>query len=165
MSFFITFRQNANGIQIAAIKKQHAAESTGYYEGGFTGGKNYRRRAGIVHEGEFVASHLAVQNPNVLPFLRLIDHAQRNNTIASLTAADVSRAVIAPQATSSAITAGTNGAAPVVRIEQKPDRETSETLRRLNESLEAGIKASVVITGEDGFEKQWNRYQRMKNRT
>lgn len=154
----------AGGIQIAAIKKQHAAESTGYYEGGFTGGRNYRRRAGIVHEGEFVASHLAVQNPNVLPFLRLIDHAQRNNTIASLTAADVSRAVIAPQATSSAVANMPAGAAPVVRIEQAKDDETRDAIRRLNENLEAGIHASVVITGEDGLEKQWNRYNRMKAR-
>lgn len=154
----------AGGIQIAAIKKQHAAESTGYYEGGFTGGRNYRRRAGIVHEGEFVASHLAVQNPNVLPFLRLIDHAQRNNTIASLTAADVSRAVIAPQATSSAVANMPAAAAPVVRIEQAKDDETRDAIRRLNENLEAGIHASVVITGEDGFEKQWNRYNRMKAR-
>ncbi len=154
----------AGGIQIAAIKKQHAAESTGYYEGGFTGGRNYRRRAGIVHEGEFVASHLAVQNPNVLPFLRLIDHAQRNNTIASLTAADVSRAVIAPQATSSAVANMPAAAAPVVRIEQAKDNETRDAIRRLNENLEAGIHASVVITGEDGLEKQWNRYNRMKAR-
>lgn len=154
----------AGGIQIAAIKKQHAAESTGYYEGGFTGGRNYRRRAGIVHEGEFVASHLAVQNPNVLPFLRLIDHAQRNNTIASLTAADVSRAVIAPQATSSAVANMPAAAAPVVRIEQAKDDETRDAIRRLNENLEAGIHASVVITGEDGLEKQWNRYNRMKSR-
>ena len=154
----------AGGIQIAAIKKQHAAESTGYYEGGFTGGRNYRRRAGIVHEGEFVASHLAVQNPNVLPFLRLIDHAQRNNTIASLTAADVSRAVIAPQATSSAVANMPAAAAPVVRIEQAKDNETRDAIRRLNENLEAGIHASVVITGEDGFERQWNRYNRMKAR-
>lgn len=154
----------AGGIQIAAIKKQHAAEGTGYYEGGFTGGKNYRRRAGIVHEGEFVASHLAVQNPNVLPFLRLIDHAQRNNTIASLTAADVSRAVIAPQATSSAVANMPAAAAPVVRIEQAKDDETRDAIRRLNENLEAGIHASVVITGEDGLERQWNRYNRMKAR-
>ena len=154
----------AGGIQIAAIKKQHAAESTGYYEGGFTGGRNYRRRAGVVHEGEFVASHLAVQNPNVLPFLRLIDHAQRNNTIASLTAADVSRAVIAPQATSSAVANMPAGAAPVVRIEQAKDNETRDAIRRLNENLEAGIHASVVITGEDGLERQWNRYNRMKAR-
>lgn len=49
-------------LQIAAIKKQHAAEEAGYYSGGFTGGNEYRKKAGIVHEGEFVANHLAVGN-------------------------------------------------------------------------------------------------------
>lgn len=152
----------AGGIQIAAIKKQHAAESSGYYEGGFTGGSDYRRRAGIVHQGEFVASHLAVQNPNVLPFLRLIDHAQRNNTIASLSAADVSRAIAAPQATANAATA--TAAAPALQVVDTASGRTADAIARLNENLEAGIRASVSITGEDGFERQWNRYNKMKNR-
>lgn len=152
----------AGGIQIAAIKKQHAAESSGYYEGGFTGGSDYRRRAGIVHQGEFVASHRAVQNPNVLPFLRLIDHAQRNNTIASLSAADVSRAIAAPQATANAATA--TAAAPALQIVDTASGRTADAIVRLNENLEAGIRASVSITGEDGFERQWNRYNKMKNR-
>ena len=152
----------AGGIQIAAIKKQHAAESSGYYSGGFTGGSDYRRRAGIVHQGEFVASHLAVQNPNVLPFLRLIDHAQRNNTIASLSAADVSRAIAAPQATANAATA--TAAAPALQVVDTTSGETRDALQRLNENLEAGIRASVSITGDDGFERQWERYNKMKNR-
>ncbi len=152
----------AGGIQIAAIKKQHAAESSGYYEGGFTGGSDYRRRAGIVHQGEFVASHLAVQNPNVLPFLRLIDHAQRNNTIASLSAADVSRAIAAPQATANATAA--TAAAPALQVVDTASGRTADAIARLNENLEAGIRASVSITGDDGFERQWNRYNKMKNR-
>ena len=152
----------AGGIQIAAIKKQHAAESSGYYEGGFTGGSDYRRRAGIVHQGEFVASHRAVQNPNVLPFLRLIDHAQRNNTIASLSAADVSRAIAAPQATANAATA--TAAAPALQVVDTASGRTADAIVRLHENLEAGIRASVSITGEDGFERQWNRYNKMKNR-
>lgn len=152
----------AGGIQIAAIKKQHAAESSGYYEGGFTGGSDYRRRAGIVHQGELVALHLAVQNPNVLPFLRLIDHAQRNNTIASLSAADVSRAIAAPQATANATTA--TAAAPALQVVDTASGRTADAIVRLNENLEAGIRASVSITGEDGFERQWNRYNKMKNR-
>ncbi len=152
----------AGGIQIAAIKKQHAAESSGYYSGGFTGGSDYRRRAGIVHQGEFVASHLAVQNPNVLPFLRLIDHAQRNNTIASLSAADVSRAIAAPQATANATTA--TAAAPALQVVDTASGRTADAIVRLNENLEAGIRASVSITGDDGFERQWERYNKMKNR-
>lgn len=152
----------AGGIQIAAIKKQHAAESSGYYSGGFTGGSDYRRRAGIVHQGEFVASHLAVQNPNVLPFLRLIDHAQRNNTIASLSAADVSRAIAAPQATANAATATAGNTA--LQVVDTTSGRTADAIARLNENLEAGIRASVSITGDDGFERQWERYNKMKNR-
>ena len=152
----------AGGIQIAAIKKQHAAESSGYYSGGFTGGSDYRRKAGIVHQGEFVASHLAVQNPNVLPFLQLIDHAQRNNTIASLSAADVSRAIAAPQATANA--AISTAAAPALQVVDTTSGRTADAIARLNENLEAGIRASVSITGEDGFERQWTRYNKMKNR-
>lgn len=152
----------AGGIQIAAIKKQHAAESSGYYEGGFTGGSDYRKKAGIVHQGEFVASHLAVQNPNVLPLLKLIDHAQRNNTIASLSATDVSRAIAAPQATAghTAVTASS----PTLQILDATSERTVEAIERLNDNLEAGIRASVSITGEDGLERQWNRYDKMKKR-
>ncbi len=81
----------AGAIQIATIKKQQQAQEAGYYEGGFTSGKRYRREAGVVHEGEFVANHNAVNNPSILPALQLIDQAQRNNTVSTLTAADISR--------------------------------------------------------------------------
>ena len=153
----------AGAIQIAAIKKQHSAESSGYYVGGFTGGNSYRKEAGVVHEGEFVANHLAVNNPNVLPMLQFIDHAQKNNTIASVTSADVRRAVgggggwadtSRPKA----------GSPSQVQIIDSSSRDTAEAIKRLNENLEAGIRASVAIDGQDGFERQWNRYNQMKKR-
>lgn len=80
----------AGMLQIATIKKQHQAEAAGYYEGGFTGPGHWKKEAGVVHAGEFVANHNAVNNPQLLPALQLIDAAQRNNTVASLTAQDVS---------------------------------------------------------------------------
>ena len=150
----------AGMIQIATIKKQHAAEAAGYYEGGFTGGNSYRRTAGIVHEGEFVANHQAVNNPNVLPILRLIDHAQRTNRIASLTAADVSRAIAAPMATSA--NTGATASAPALQVVDKSSAATADTLQRLNEQLDKGIKATVVIDGPDGFARQWRNYNKMK---
>lgn len=63
----------AGALQIATIKKQQQAQEAGYYEGGFTGGHRYRKEAGVVHEGEFVANHQAVQNPAILPFLNFLD--------------------------------------------------------------------------------------------
>lgn len=149
----------AGMIQIATIKKQHEAQQAGYYSGGFTGGANYRREAGVVHEGEFVANHEAVNNPNVLPVLRLIDNAQRNNTIASLTAADVSRAISAPQAA-----AATASSAPTVQVIDTANERTANAIERLNQHIEQGIHASVSITGDDGIERQMNRYNDLKKR-
>lgn len=140
-------------LQIATIKKQHEAQAAGYYEGGFTGGKSYRREAGVVHQGEFVANHKAVNNPNVLPVLKMLDYAQRNNTIASVTSADIANAAGGG--------AGHTVVAPVVVHETE---RTSEALERLNETLEIGIRASVSIDGEDGIERQLTRYNQMKKR-
>ncbi len=147
-------------LQIASIKKQHAAEQAGYYEGGFTGGKRYRREAGIVHEGEFVANHKAVENQNILPFLQFIDQAQRNNTVGSLTAQDVSRQL-----------GGNNAAvvAPVVNVSSDNSelRQTIADMKnvtaRLNDILDAGIDAQVYIDGEHGVAKQLSRYNKMKS--
>lgn len=151
----------AGMIQIATIKKQHAAQSEGYYEGGFTGGNRWRRTAGVVHEGEFVANHEAVRNPNVLPVLQLIDHAQRTNRIAQLTATDVSRAIAAPLATS-AHTAATASVAALQVADGGANGATNEVLTRLTEQIDQGIKAVVVIDGPDGLDRQWSNYNKMK---
>lgn len=143
----------AGMLQIATIKKQHEAQAAGYYEGGFTGGNSYRREAGVVHQGEFVANHKAVNNPNVLPVLKMLDYAQRNNTIASVTSADIANAAGGG--------AGQTVVAPVVVHETE---RTSEALERLNDTLEIGIRAYVSIDGEDGIERQWTRYNQMKKR-
>lgn len=151
----------AGMIQIATIKKQHAAQSEGYYEGGFTGGNRWRRSAGVVHEGEFVANHEAVRNPNVLPVLQLIDHAQRTNRIAQLTATDVSRAIAAPLATS-VNTAATADVAALQLADGGANGATNEVLTRLTEQMDRGIKAVVVIDGPEGLDRQWTLYNKMK---
>lgn len=148
----------AGAMQIAAIKKQHEAQAAGYYEGGFTGGRDYRRVAGEVHEGEFVANHLAVNNPNLLPLFQLIDQAQSNNTVGSLTADDVGRAIGAPAATAAAITGGTT-AVQVMRGE-----EETAAIRKLNEQLDEGIPCYVVLDGPDGFDRQYKRFKQLKDR-
>jgi TP901 family phage tail tape measure protein len=150
----------AGMMQIATIKKQHQAEAAGYYEGGFTGPGHYKKEAGVVHAGEFVANHNAVNNPQLLPALQLIDAAQRNNTVASLTAQDVSRAM------------GTGSAAvvaPVVNVSADNEQvgasldNVSSTIEKLNEQLDLGIKSYVVITGPDGLDHKWSQYQKMKS--
>ena len=159
----------AGAIQIAAIKKQHQAEAEGYYLGGFTGGKQYRRQAGIVHEGEFVANHQAVNNPNLMPILQLIDHAQRTNTVARLTADDVSRVITAPQTTASlagqAITTAATAAnnTPTVQVVDTATPAQTDAINQLNQQLAQGIKAYVVMSGPDGLDQQYSRYKKLTN--
>lgn len=147
-------------MQVATIKKQHQAEEAGYYEGGFTGGSSYRREAGVVHEGEFVANHNAVNNPQLLPALRLIDVAQRNNTVGRLTAADVSRAM------------GTSGAtvvsAPTVNVQTDNSelaatlQQARDTFEKIGSLLDGGITANVSMEDFKKQEKHWDNIQNNK---
>ena len=143
-------------LQVAAIKKQAKAQSEGYYEGGFTNGRNYRKQAGVVHEGEFVANHYAVNNPHLLPVFNLLDMAQRNNTVGSLTPADVSRSISAPMTAAS-------GSAGLVQVIDSSSVRTAEVLERLSNKMEEPVKAYVVISGPDGLDKQWKKYQKMND--
>lgn len=146
----------AGMMQIAAIKKQHAAEEAGYYEGGFTGGSNWRKRAGVVHEGEFVVNHDGVANPNLLPILRAIDVAQRNNTIGRITPVDIGIG-----------NGGTNVVTPIVNVNNdnsELDRSISsmnETINRLNDTLAKGINADVYLDGPDGLAAKQKRYEQL----
>ena len=146
-------------LNIAAIKKQHAAEEAGYYEGGFTGGNNYRRRAGVVHEGEFVVNHSGVNNTALGPVLQMIDVAQRNNTVGQLSSADVSRQL------------GQGGAAvvaPVVNV-ANDNAELKSTLQEvvqvvalLHESVKDGIPAFYSIDGENGVARGLEKLKKLK---
>lgn len=149
----------AGAIQIATIKKQQQAQEAGYYEGGFTGGSDYRRKAGIVHQGEFVANHRAVNNPQLLPALQLIDKAQRNNTIGMLTAADVSQSLG---------TGTTVVSAPTVNV-QTDNAELSGVIGRMNETLDrmgalldGGITANVSMHDFKKEERHWDKLQQNK---
>lgn len=150
----------AGMIQLAAIKKQHQAEAAGYYEGGYTGGNRYRKEAGVVHEGEFVANHRAVNNSSIRPALDLIDRAQRSNTVGSLTADDITRSL--GQGSSTVV-------APVVNV-NNDNTEVRQSLdgvnaavSRLTQTLDDGIEVEVPISGRRGLHRRLQDYQRILN--
>lgn len=150
----------AGMIQLAAIKKQHQAEAAGYYEGGYTKGNRYRKEAGVVHEGEFVANHNAVNNSSIRPALDLIDRAQRSNTVGSLTAADITRSL--GQGSSTVV-------APVVNV-NNDNTEVRQSLdgvnaavSRLTQTLDDGIEVEVPISGRRGLHRRLQDYQRILN--
>lgn len=150
----------AGMLQIATIKKQHQAEAAGYYEGGYTGGTRYRKEAGVVHEGEFVANHNAVNNSSIRPALDLIDRAQRSNTVGSLTAEDITRSL--GQGSSTVV-------APVVNV-NNDNTEVRQSLdgvnaavSRLTQTLDDGIEVEVPISGRRGLHRRLQDYQRILN--
>lgn len=150
----------AGMIQLAAIKKQHQAEAAGYYEGGYTGGNRYRKEAGVVHEGEFVANHNAVNNSSIRPALDLIDRAQRSNTVGSLTADDITRSLGQ---------GGNTVVAPVVNV-NNDNTEVRQSLdgvnaavSRLTQTLDDGIEVEVPISGRRGLHHRLQDYQRILN--
>lgn len=149
----------AGMLQIATIKKQHQAEAAGYYEGGFTGGNRYRKEAGVVHEGEFVANHRAVNNSSIRPAFDLIDRAQRANTVGSLTADDISRALGAG-ASAAVVAPIVNVSNDNAEVRQSLDGVNS-AVSRLNKTFENGIKADVSIAGRDGIDRRLKEYHRM----
>ena len=149
----------AGALQIATIKKQHEAEAAGYYEGGFTGGTRYRREAGVVHEGEFVANHQAVNNPQLMPVFSLLDQAQRNNRVASLRAEDVTNVMGGP---------ASQVIAPIVNVQAPDNSELQGTLEMVRETqdrlaaqLEQGIGVDIPIDGENGMYRRIKRYENL----
>lgn len=146
-------------LQIAAIRKQHQAEAAGYYSGGYTGGNRYRREAGVVHEGEFVANHQAVNNSSIRPAFDLIDRAQRANTVGSLTADDISRAL------------GSGGGSAVVTPIVNVSNDNSEVresldgvnnaISILNQTLDDGLEIVMPIAGRSGLHRKLKDYERL----
>lgn len=144
---------SAGLIQIAAIRKQHAAQSQGYSDGGFTRPGAKDEPAGIVHAGEWVASQRLLASPVARPMIEMLDHAQRTNTIGRLGTggSGVSPSVASPV-----------GGTSVVFNESS---ELRDTIRRLNERLNEPFVTINTVTGDHGIKAAQDEYQRLMNNT
>lgn len=157
----------AGALQIATIKKQQqASEAQGYMSGGFTPDGSPDEVAGVVHAGEWVASQKLVKSPQTRPLIEALDYAQRNNTIGSLTAADVSRSITAPM-----VLAAQPQPSPVVNVNVPPqpsagaDERLCATLDRLDERLNEPFVTVNTVTGDHGIQRAQEEYDRlMRNR-
>jgi len=147
-------------LQIAAIKAGFAVVKGligNFYTGGYTGGGEWDEPKGVVHSNEFVANRFAVANPSVRPVLDLINQAQRNNTISTLSAADISR-----------VLPGSNSGQTVVVQNDNPElmaliAECIQAVGSLQERLKYPIKAITTISGRDGVKKGLDDYNTLLN--
>lgn len=157
----------AGGLQIETIKKQHQVQKTGYYGGGFTKrSANDREEVGVVHANEFVVNAQATRNPVVTPFLSLLDHAQRNNRLGSLTAEDVSHSIgtgAVVRATATAANGNMQNRGELLAVAASIG-SGAQAIDRLNRKLDEGIESFMVMDGERGFDRRYAEYNKMKNR-
>lgn len=130
----------------------------GFSSGGFTGPGEWDRPQGIVHSNEFVANRFAVANPAIRPVLNLIDHAQRTNTVGSLTASDVS-AVVAPSAVVPASGSG-NDTDPALRL---LIADCVRVIQKVDTRLQQRIRADVYVAGPHGIDENLKKYNELKN--
>lgn len=146
---------------ITAAFQSAKAIISGFEEGGYTGTGRHDEPKGIVHAGEFVANRYAVQNPAVRPVLDLIDQAQRNNTIGSLTAKDVS-AVLSGVASTTNNTyyqqnvPADNGMSVIML-------KAVKVIDLLNKRLDEPIYTYTRATGKMGVNEAQDLVARMKN--
>ena len=155
----------AGMVQVATIRKQHQAQAQGYYAGGFSSrDPDNRKEVGVVHANEFVANHQAVSNPAIAPVLNLIDRAQKSNTVGSLTAADVTNALGRNQGVSvrggAAPGSGDGAVAEALAMLAGVTASSRQTIDRLSQLISDGLPAYMVMDGENGFDRQYRRYQK-----
>lgn len=146
---------------ITAAFETAKAAINGFESGGYTGYGKHDEPKGIVHAGEFVANRYAVTNPSVRPVLDLIDRAQKNNTIGSLTAKDVSAVL-------SGVSSTTNNtyyqqAAPVDNGMSAVMLEAVKVMGALNKRLNEPIYTYTKATGKMGINEAQDLVTRMKN--
>lgn len=156
---FMAMSLATTGIQIAALKKQKdLAASSGYAEGGYTKpGKKYEP-AGIVHAGEWVASQELLANPTAAATIAQLDYAQKTNTIGQLSKPTP---VASTQSSGGLVGTSTVGSG----TESRGDRST-EAIDRLNKTLDGGIYAATLMTGDKGILRQQRKHEQlMKNKS
>lgn len=147
----------AGAIQIATLKKQRdAALAQGYATGGYTRPGGKYEPAGIVHAGEWVASQELLANPTAAATIAALDEAQRTNTIGSLQKPSLPSILQSPAQQSAKSSAA---------ISQSSSSE-SAVLEKLNKTLNDGIYAATLMTGDKGIVRAQRRYdQLMKNKS
>lgn len=145
---------------ITAAFETAKALISNFYTGGYTGEGQWDEPRGIVHAGEFVANRYAVQNPVVRPVLDLIDQAQKNNTIGSLTSGDVAQ-VISPS-----INVKSSNPENII----SPDNDPRMTymlqymlvaIKKLNKKLEEPIFTYTKATGKMGVNEAQKLVEKM----
>ena len=146
----------------------------GYAEGGFTGEGKKDEVAGVVHKGEWVASHQLLQSPVARPMIDALDYAQRTNTIGSLRSEDVSRSIVAPSVYAQSapntptviVQAPESSAQTEIAATHVVMKEYAQVMRQLKDRLNEPFVTVNTVTGDTGIKQAQDEYEQlMRNKT
>jgi len=155
--------------QIAVAQEQRNAAKEGYASGGYTRSGNWWEEDGTVHKGEFVGNRFAVANPVVRRIFNVVDVAQRNNTIGSLSERDFQTALNYNEYSQRRmISEALSNYQPNVQNDNPFEKYASvlsrsvEVNEKLSRKLDDPLIAETYIEGKGGSKKANDLYNRMK---
>lgn len=157
-----------SALEIAAIEAAAGVLDgliDGFEEGGFTPDGRKDEPQGIVHSNEFVANRFAVQNPQVLPVLQLIDAAQRSGSISNLTGQQI--AAVATGSVSTPHNTRNVGNLPSSQQTISPDltkaiKQLIYTTKKAAEAYKEPVQAYTFADGRGGVNEAQKLLERMK---
>lgn len=152
----------ATGVAQLALANKQRQQIKNLWTGGYTDQGPWDEPKGIVHSEEFVGNRFAVRNKAVNKVFKMIDVAQKNNTIATINETDIIRALgglpvtnTAPDIVYQNSTAGTD---PHI-IETL--MLLSTTVNDLKKQLQEGTLARTYVTGDGGTKTARDKYDKL----
>jgi TP901 family phage tail tape measure protein len=161
----------AGAAQIAVAKQERDNAKEGYAAGGYTPSGPWDKQQGVVHSDEFIGNRFATRNPAVRKVFNVVDEAQKNNTVSSLSEKDFAKALNYREAENRSTVAGIAGV-----LASRPDddktveiytlllawiRRNADTTERLNARLDEPFVGEVYIDGPRGVKKNLDDYDRL----
>lgn len=152
----------ATGVAQLALANKQRQQIKNLWTGGYTDQGPWDEPKGIVHSEEFVGNRFAVRNKAVNKVFKMIDIAQKNNTIATINETDIMRALG---------DLPVNNTAPDIVYQNSPagtDPHIIETLMLLSttvndlkKQLQEGTLARTYVTGDGGTKTARDKYDKL----
>lgn len=158
----LTALVGATGIAQLLLANEQRQQVKNLWTGGYTPPGPWDEPKGIVHSEEFVGNRFAVRNRAVNKVFKMIDIAQKNNTIAQINETDIIRALGGLPVTHP----GTN---PVhSNTPSEPDPYITEalyllsgTIKDLKKQMQEGTLARTYVTGDGGTKSARDKFDKM----
>lgn len=152
----------ATGIAQLLLANEQRQQVKNLWTGGYTSSGRWDEPKGIVHSEEFVGNRFAVRNKAVNRIFRMIDVAQKNNTIATINETDIIRALggrLSPvpqkETTNQATPSGTDPHVTEALL------LLSTAVRDLKKQMQDGTLARTYVTGDGGTKTARDKFDKM----